>query len=105
MRKYILDADGKPVPCDNLYEWARWFEAAGDTRLVQKTIVADGVKVSTVFLGLDHNWGKRGPPLLYETMVFGGPADGECLRAAKRSRALINHATMIATARQALENA
>ena len=28
--------------------------------------------VSTVFLGLDHNW-NGGPPILFETMVFGGP--------------------------------
>jgi hypothetical protein len=30
--------------------------------------------VSTVFLGLDHNFGMNGPPILFETMVF-GPAE------------------------------
>ena len=31
------------------------------------------VRVSTIFLGLDHNvFGDR-PPELFETMVFGGP--------------------------------
>jgi hypothetical protein len=34
----------------------------------------DGVEVSTVFLGLDHAWGK-GPPMLFETMIFGGEHD------------------------------
>ena len=30
--------------------------------------------VSTVFLGLDHQWHAHGPPLLFETMVFGKAA-------------------------------
>ncbi len=30
------------------------------------------VEISTVFLGLDHNFFDRGPPLLFETMIFGG---------------------------------
>lgn len=32
-------------------------------------------RVSTVFLSLDHNWGD-GPPILFETMIFGGEHDG-----------------------------
>lgn len=32
-------------------------------------------EVSTVFLGLDHQYGS-GPPLLFETLVFGGDQDG-----------------------------
>lgn len=31
-------------------------------------------RVSTVFLGLDHNWGD-GPPILFETMVFSNDVD------------------------------
>ena len=27
--------------------------------------------VSTVFLGIDHNFGGKGKPILFETMVFG----------------------------------
>ena len=30
----------------------------------------DDVRISTVFLGLDHNHGLSGDPLLFETMVF-----------------------------------
>lgn len=33
--------------------------------------------VSTVFLGIDHRFGREGKPLLYETMVFGLPWDEE----------------------------
>ena len=68
--KYILK-DRVPVPCENLLDWARWFETAD--RHVAKS-VNDKVRVSTVFLGLDHQWGK-GPPMLFETMIFGGEHD------------------------------
>jgi hypothetical protein len=65
---YILNSH-KPVKCDDLMCWARWFETAD--RQVADT-QQDEVRVSTVFLGLDHSfWPARvGPPILFETMVF-----------------------------------
>lgn len=74
--KYILD--GKtPVPCPNVLKWARWFETAN--RHVAKTQTNNG-EVSTVFLGINHNWLPNGPPILFETMVFGGIFDKDCER-------------------------
>lgn len=55
-----------PVRCDDMIEWATWYEHAD--RHVFSTRVGD-YWVSTVFLGLDHNWG-RGRPILFETMIF-----------------------------------
>ena len=40
----------------------------------------DGQRVSTVFLQLDHNWEPAGIPVLFETMIFGGPHDQEMWR-------------------------
>lgn len=65
------------VLCNDLWEWAEWFETA-DRRVALDEI--DGIRISTVFLGLDHNFsllGLRGKadPLLFETMVF--MPDGE----------------------------
>lgn len=37
-----------------------------------------GYHVSTVFLGIDHNFYGDGPPLLFETMVFGGENPSDC---------------------------
>jgi hypothetical protein len=69
--KYILD--GKtPVPCNDLLAWARWFETAD--RHVGRDQIGPYL-VSTVFLGLDHRFGRNGPPLLFETMTFGADAD------------------------------
>jgi hypothetical protein len=50
--------------------WATWLETA--ERHVGRTELMGGeVLVSTVFLGLDHNWRPGGNPILFETMVFG----------------------------------
>ena len=69
--KYILDGH-KVVPCDDLITWGKWLENI-DARRVASNEKGD-VKVSTVFLGLNHRFGD-GPPLLFETMIFGGPYD------------------------------
>lgn len=66
--KYILDGQ-HPVLCNDLMTWARWFEKAD--RHVASSQFGD-VSVSTVFVGLDHSFG-HGEPLLFETMIFGGP--------------------------------
>jgi hypothetical protein len=63
---YILDGH-TPVPTHDPMKWGRMMEDI-DTRRVAQNTVGD-VWVSTVFLGLDHNWGD-GPPLLFETMAF-----------------------------------
>ena len=46
---------------------------------VARTTVGDGIDVSTVFLGIDHTLG-AGPPMIYETMIFGGPYAEYCER-------------------------
>jgi hypothetical protein len=68
---YILNGRTHEA-CDDLLEWARWM-ATAERHVAHDTI--DGVRVSTVFLGLDHQFG-NGPPLLFETMIFGGEDDG-----------------------------
>ena len=68
--KYILEGK-KVVPCYDLYKWANWMKNA------DRKVASDkkgGIMVSTIFLGLDHNFG-QGEPLLFETMVFGGEHD------------------------------
>ena len=54
----------KPV---ELMEWAEWFETAN--RIVKQETLSNKLRVSTVFLGLNHNFGIW-KPLWFETMVF-----------------------------------
>lgn len=92
---YILEGH-KAVPVD-LMTWARGFERAD--RIVAKTDVGDS-KVSTVFLGLDHSWGD-GPPMIFETLVFGGPLAGEMERYSTWEEAEAGHAAMVERVRAA----
>jgi len=69
LKHYILE--GKTPVLVSKTEWARAFEIGN--RHVDETYIGD-LHVSTVFLGLDHQFGD-GPPLLFETMIFGGPED------------------------------
>lgn len=80
MRLYILGPDGRtPVKAASTLEWGRWFEVNRETRVVAAW-TDNGVTVSTVFLGSDHQWLPGGKPLLFETMIFGGPDDQDTWR-------------------------
>lgn len=93
--KYILKGKAT-VPCEDLIEWARWYEqAARDGSRRVASWEKDGVRVSTVFLAIDHRF-DGGPPLLFETMVFGGPLDNEQERYTTWAEAEAGHAAMVA---------
>lgn len=62
---YIL-VDRKPVLC-TLMEWATWYNE--ERRRVAETHTPFH-SISTVFLGIDHNFSGVGPPVLFETAVF-----------------------------------
>lgn len=89
MENYILEGK-KAVPCD-VITWAKWFEKAD--RHVAKDTFGD-VFVSTVFLGINHSFG-NGPPMLFETMVFGGPLDQEQERCSTWDEAKKMHSAMV----------
>ncbi len=92
--KYILDGH-KPVKAD-LLKWAKWFETS-ERRVAEAELGSNGY-VSTVFLGLDHRFGTNGPPLLFETMIFGGPHDQYCDRYSTWEEAEAGHAKAVALA-------
>ena len=62
--------------CEDLMEWGQWFDSN------DRAIARDhrsGVRISTVFLAMDHILTFEDPsakPILWETMIFGGPLDG-----------------------------
>lgn len=94
---YILADDGAtpiPVPDQNVLVWARWFERS--KRIVRSDRVGIA-RVSTVFLGVDHNWTWReAAPILWETMIFGGFHDQTYqTRYHTKAEALVGHETAI----------
>lgn len=91
---YILD--GKtPKPCDDLLGWAEWFQTAD--RHVANDVIGE-TRISTVFIGIDHSFGD-GPPLFFETMVFGGPHDQYQTRASTWDEAEKQHAEAVTLVR------
>ena len=90
--KYILDSNGNPVVENDVLAWGRWYESAN--RKLAKDVIGE-VTVSTVFLSLDHGHGD-GPPVLWETMIFGGEHDGYQERYTSREDAVAGHARAVA---------
>lgn len=63
--------DRVPVPC-TLAEFAESMKDDAN-RIVAQTMVKE-MQVSSIFTGINTNWGK-GAPVLFETAVFGLPDD------------------------------
>lgn len=101
--QYILNGRAA-VPAADLITWGRWLEKA-DRKVAVDFVGADDdenqVRISTVFLGLDHSFGE-GPPLLFETMVFGGALDGEQGRYTTWEEAEAGHRKMVGRVSAAL---
>lgn len=107
MDLYTLNEYGEPTSCEDIVAWDRWF-ATADRRVVYTQY--RGVRISTVFLGMDHGfpaleeqstWNYR--PVLWETMVFGGPLDQEMERYRSREDAEKGHARWVREAVAAIE--
>ena len=99
-RWYILDRQNRVVPVDML-TWAHWLESANKHRQVNRTTISQDVFVSTVFIGLDHRFSGDGPPLIFETLIFGGPLDGEMWRYSSWDDAETGHKAAVRKARAA----
>lgn len=89
-----FDRQGQPI--DDIRKWGRLLGNAKYKR-VAEVMLADGTWVSTVWLGLNHNWG-AGPPLIFETVVFeslDGPGDLDMARYATEAEAVSGHALIV----------
>lgn len=92
MSDYAILQDGQVFPV-SLMEWAEWHEGGIDQRRVALDQIAPEVRISTVFLGLNHGFG--GQPQWFETLVFGGPLADEMDRYATFEEAIAGHSRMV----------
>jgi hypothetical protein len=89
------DLDGNPIG------WETWTSLRGE-KILGCTSVANlngenVAEVSTVWLGLNHQWGD-GPPLIFETMVFGAAElglDQWCERYSTKAQAVAGHERVV----------
>jgi hypothetical protein len=109
-RYYRLRPDHSVEPVDvggddkvtALLAWAAEVWGDGDGRRVALTVIAPGVEVSTVFLGIDHNHSAKGPPLLFETMTFDDYGGGETWRYSTWKEAVAGHNAAVSILRAKL---
>lgn len=90
---YILK-DRTPILVEDVAEWGKWFETA-DKQIALDEF--DGVRVSTVFLGIETVEG-----CLFETMIFGGPMDQQQRRYRTYDEAEQGHQEAVNQVKQAL---
>ena len=78
VRLYILKAD-IPVEIEDIDEWRTFMDSededGNEYRVLGREKVGESF-ISTVFLGMDHSKSLNGPPLVFETKIFGGDYDG-----------------------------
>jgi len=101
---YMLDTRGDPVPTTDFEAWAEWREDHHDDLQLERTVFQHPthgrIAVVTVFTGRDHRLtGTTGAPVLWETLVFGGPpsAQGERDRYDSRQAARDGHQAICQT--------
>lgn len=79
---YILDERGESVPESDTLKWGEWFEVN------PRSLGDDSIgpyRVSTIFLGVDYSFGD-GPPVLWETIIFGMPEEMEVIPKIRRRK-------------------
>lgn len=98
---HCYDKDGEPISVDRWGElaWRSSGELTEYARIGLDNVGA--VRVSTVWLGLDHNWSGDGGPLIFETMLFGyDEEDAPMTRYHTEREARCGHARVLADLRE-----
>lgn len=89
-----------------LEEWAKLHEDP-EYKRVKRSFFPDGVEVSTVWLGTDHNFtrypGSTGHvPWFFETKILGGEFDGQKIHHPSEDAAVAGHDRIVEKLRSAL---
>lgn len=91
-RAWYYDRSGRPI--SSAEEFGRFVVDEQYPRIAETTLW-HGAWVSTVWLGIDHNFARRGPPVIFETMVFaGGMSDLDQKRYSTEAEARAGHVAM-----------
>lgn len=91
MSSRYFDQEGRPITVDD------WMLLFSDNQIARDE--EGDIAVSTIYLGLNHNW-DDGPPLIFETMVFGLDDNTEYQwRYSTKEAALAGHAGILEAVR------
>lgn len=99
----FYDRQGRPI---DTMEWARLRENVLNVVVARSAFGEDeddpDVLVSTVWLGINHSYLREGPPVIFETLIFGGALDGEMWRYATEAQAVEGHGFVVQLVRAEL---
>lgn len=102
---FTLDEKGAPVHEPDVKVWAKWMQEHGEGRIsirVGESFIGRA-HVSTVFLGINHNFGEHAHsfPILWESMAFYADGKSDQRRCyGTRSDAVAMHQRMVTRARR-----
>jgi hypothetical protein len=85
-----FDRQGRPISTEEVNRLLGDY----DYKVLAKTTIGEA-DVSTVWLGINYQWMPDRPPLIFETMIFGGPLDQECWRYSTEEQALAGHEEIV----------
>lgn len=89
---YILDDDNNPVQAEDFEEWEKFHSS--NRHIIDRDLIGSSA-VSTVYLLFNPLIRNESPPIMFETMVFGGKLDGTMDRYATYGQAKAGHAAMV----------
>ena len=94
--RYKRNGDPYPEGEEGLLEWGKDFSNP-EIKVVKQETLKNGKWVSTIWLGINHQFG-LGKPLIFETMVF--PEEGkfgslDCQRYFTEEEAIKGHEEMV----------
>jgi hypothetical protein len=101
---YVLDGH-EPRRARSVLDWMKWF--AGTDRTVAHTRI-DGIELSTVFIGIDHEFSPHGVryhghrPMLFETAVLSAARFVRALRYPTWDEALTGHCLLVESLQDAM---
>ena len=93
----FYDQDGNPIDLRTFAELAESHQ-----RVVAYSLVGD-VEVLTVWLGVNHNFIGIGPPIIFETKIFGGEHHLRMARYATKEGARAGHDLVVKALRDGAE--
>jgi hypothetical protein len=85
------DRQSRPISHE---QWMAEFSRSHGRRHVASTDLKELGRVSTVWMGLNHAY-DDGPPLIFETMIFGGPMDQYMDRYTTEDQARTGHEFLV----------
>ena len=91
MGHYIL-VENRPVRVYDMMEWLDFF-SSGERVLGFSRV--NGIRISTIFMGLDNSFGAAPEPLVFETMIMGGDNHGYIKRCATYDEAIVLHREIV----------